>query len=192
VNDRKESLNKPFVGSYLALSVLPMWATVAIFVALLLAIPVGRDITEGMMYNISYSSAVGDFGLMVAVLIAVTILKRGVTKFPRWLQSGRVQFFLALVSFTLGTVACITTIASRQGQVMDVYHDIVVAPLFLYLAITLLPIVFRDGTKVELSVAVFCILSWALLGWFDANHQLLNQRQWLAHHANLVWCMRYY
>ncbi len=171
------------VGVYHILSVLPIWTTVSIFATIFLTVFVGRDILEGIPYNVAYSSLAGDVALMVAVLIAADILQRNAGRRMRgWHQNGKVHRIILLSSMMLGMVVCVVTLSSRSGQLMDVYHDIIIAPLFLYLAVTLLPLIFGDGNRMEKRATILLILLWAGLVGFDIKYDRLNQRQWLFWH----------
>jgi hypothetical protein len=171
-------------GSIYVLSVLPIWAIVAIlFAVMMLSIFVGRDILEGFPYNVSYSAVIGDAGLIICILIAATILQRGGVDIPQRLQDGETHAMIFFSCVWLGMAICAFTLESRSGQAMDIYHDIIVAPLFLYLAITLVPIIYLNGTKVEIAAVVCFVLLWAALVSFDIKYERLNQRQWLQNHC---------
>jgi hypothetical protein len=175
------------VGSYYVLTALPVWATAAIMFAITLAaILVGRDILEGLPYNVAYSAALGDAGLVIGVLIAATILQRGGANIPNWLQSGTTHILILLASFALGLLVCVLTLSSRSGQVMDIYHDVVVAPIILYLAVTLVPVIYLSGTKMEKTAVLCFVLLWAGLVSFDIKHDRINQRTWIANHGITV------
>ena len=175
------------VGSIYVLTVLPIWATVAIFATILMMVLVGRDITEGLMYNVAYSSMFGDVALMDVVLIAASILQRNSRIFiPRWLQSKMTHVFILLMSIILGITVCILTLSSRSGQVMDIYHDIVIVPLFLYLAITLLPVVVLNWTYKEMVATIVLVSFWLALVGFDIKYDRMNQRQWLVRHIDAI------
>jgi hypothetical protein len=169
-------------GSLYVLAKLPIWATAAIFAAIGLAILVGRDIFEGLPYNVAYSAAIGDVALTIGVLIAATILQRGGVRIPELLQKGEIHIMIAAASFGLGTIVCSATLNSRSGKAMDVFHDLVIAPLFLYLAVTLMPIILINGRKTEIIATTCSVLLWLGLVGFDAKYNRLNQRQWLQNH----------
>jgi len=172
-----------FVGGIYVLATLPIWATAGIlFTIVLLALPVGREITEGLPYNISCSSSIGDVGLIVVTLIAATILHRG-AHVPEWLQSDSVHLIILCVIMMFGGFGCALTLKSRGGKVMDIYHDIIIFPLLTYLVITLVPIIFINGTKIEVAATVGFILFWFGLVPFDVRHKRINQREWLEDHG---------
>ena len=171
-------------GSHYVLATLPIWAKTAIFGLILTTIFVGRDITEGLPYNVAYSSLVGDVGLMIVVLITATILQRKRGGYiPRWLQNKTVHGVIVFTGVCLGATVCMLTLGSRSGQVMDIYHDTVIVPLFIYLAITLVPIICCNGTKTEKRAAFCFVLLWLMLVGFDVKYDRMDQRSWLQNHG---------
>lgn len=171
------------VGSIRIISILPIWTTAAIVTGILMAVPVGRGIFEGLPYNVSYASLVGDMGLMISVLIAATIIQRGEIIVPKFLQNKTTHFLILLASFALGVIVCVLTLSSRSGQVMDIYHDVILSPLFLYLAVTLVPVVYYNGTRVEKRAVFGFVLLLLVLVGFDINFIHMNQREWLQNHG---------
>jgi hypothetical protein len=158
--------------------------------ALLLTVLVGRGIIEGLMYNISYSSMVGDAGLLIIVLIAATVLKRnyapGRLGIPRLFCDEITQTLVLIVCVSFGLAVCILTLDSRSGQAMDRFHDTVIAPLFVFLAITLLPVIYKNGTWMEKTATVFFILLWGGLVYVDFTLGLLDQRGYLFFHYGMM------
>ena len=173
-------MNTQFVGSHYALSVLPIWASALVFFGVTMGvIYVLRDIFEGLPYQVAYSAQLGDAALAGAVLVAATILQRG-EALPGWLISGNFHVFAALISVSFGVT---WWLIDRPTQWGDIYHHLFVAPLILYLAITLLPVILFNGTRIEkLCVLCFALL-WAALVVFDITHARMNQRQWLQSHG---------
>ncbi len=173
-----------FVGGIYVLSALPIWATAAIIFAITLTVIfIGREILEGIPYNIAYSAVIGDVGLTIGVLIGATILHREGVHIPQWLQNIFIHLTILLGSVLFGIIICESTLDSRSGQVMDIYHDVIIAPLLLYLAITLLPIIFINSTRVEIISTLCFILLWIALVVFDIRYGRINQRRWLQSHG---------
>jgi len=110
---------------------------------------------------------------------------------PQWMANRYVHFAILVASVAVGITASVLTLTARHGQLMDVYHDVIVTPLFLYLAATLLPVIVKYGKRAEIVVVVCCGLLWAGLGWFDFAHSIFpSQRVWLYHHITLIYHMR--
>ena len=169
-----------YVGSYYLLGVLPIWATaLVLYFGTLGVIHVGRDYFEGLPYQVAYSAQFGDAALFGSVLIAATILQRSGISVPAWLQSAGIHWLIGGGSFLLGAFISVATAESRSGQLMDIYHDVVVGPLILYFAITLLPVIFLNGTKIEIAATIGLALFWACLVVFDIDYKRMDQRTWL-------------
>ena len=173
-------MNTQFVGSHYVLAAMPIWASsLVLYGATLGVIFVVRDIFEGMPYQVAYSAQIGDALLVGAVLVAATILQRGEVM-PSWLSSWLFHLPAALISVGLGLTWWWLDRPAHWG---DVYHHLCVAPLFMYLAITLLPVILTKGTRVEILFVTCFVLVWASLMVFDVRHERMNQRQWLQDHG---------
>jgi hypothetical protein len=177
-----------YVGIYWVLETLPIWATLAITIVVVqLMILVGRHALEGIPYQVAYSALVGE-GLCFTVMIVIEagILQRGEVYVPLWFQSGTVHIWLVANCLVFGVVVCWLTLRSRWGHMMDIYHDVVVIPLILYSAITLLPVVFYSGTRVEQWTVVVFILLWLVSFAFDVKYDRLNQRRLLVRSIDAI------
>lgn len=171
-------------GSLYILATLPIWATAAIlFAVTMAAILIGRDVFEGLPYNVAYSAVIGDAGLVISILIAATILQRGVIYLPVWLQDGTFHGMIMLTCVVLCGSICALTLGSRSGQLMDIYHDVVIAPLILYCGITLVPVVYYNGTGVENGALICFVCLWLGLVFFDYKCKRMDQRSWLQNHG---------
>jgi hypothetical protein len=173
-------MNTQFVGSHYVLSGLPIWASSLILYGVTMGVLyVVRDIFEGLPYQVAYSAQFGDTVLVGAVLVAATILQRG-EALPWWLSSGCYHVFAALIGVSVGVT---WWWIDRPTQWGDIYHHLFVAPLILYLVITLLPVILINGTRVEKICALCFALLWARLVVFDVTHARMSQRQWLQSHG---------
>jgi hypothetical protein len=168
-----------FVGSHYVLFRLHIG--VSGFILLVVTIGVVfllRNIFEGLAYQVAYSAEFGAFLLVGAVLVAARILQRG-EALSRWLISGHFHAFAAVISVIFG-VTCWSIF--RPTQWGDNYYQLYIAPLLLYLAITLLPVIAINGTRAErLCVVCFALVQIALLT-FDYTHGRLSQLPWIEKH----------
>ena len=170
------------IGGLYLLAHSPIWVIVAFLLVLLYVAPfVGRDYFEGMPYQVLYSAQIGDAGLLVVILIAATILQREETFIPSWLVSMPLHIALAIAAISLGALVSIVKLKSRDGQIVDVYQDIIIAPLFMYLAVAALPIIYVNGSFLEYWATVVLLAIWILLVLFDLMTHRMNQRAWLEH-----------
>ena len=173
-----------YIGSLYVLANLPIWATALIlYFATLGVIHVGRDYFEGLPYQVAYSAQFGDAALFGAVLIAAGILQRKGIYIPEWIQNQTLHVIIGSGSVCVGTLVSLVTLGKRSGQYMDVYHDVVVGPLILYLAITILPVIFLNGTTIEVLATMCLALFWACLVIFDVKKKRMDQRSWLTAHG---------
>jgi hypothetical protein len=172
--------NWGFLGSHYVLSLLPIWATAILLYSVTTGVVyVLRDNFEGLPYQVAYSAQFGDAALLGAILIAATILHRG-KPLPWRYSRGYFHVLSALVSLTIGITWWSLDRPSHCG---DLYHHFFVAPLILYLAITLFPVILINGTRLEKAIVLCFVLSWATLVAFDLTQHRMNQRAWLQAHG---------
>ncbi len=170
-------VGQDLAGSHWLLTVLPIWATaIALYVLTIGAIFFLRDRFEGLFYNTSYSAMIGDGALCAVVIMASEILKRGISLLGL-MQNGwfHPAAFTAAITFGIAWWA-----TDRPQQWGDCYHHLVVAPLLCYLGITLVPVIFGNGTKVEMVITLFLVALWAGLVAYDIGTKRLDQRKY--HH----------
>jgi len=174
-----------YVGSHWVLNALPIWATALIMYVLVQGVLfVLRDKCEGLYYNTSYSAVLGDGALVVVLLMAAAILQRG-SAMPEWLQNRNYHIGALLSGLMLGVVWLIRDYPEQWG---DRYHHLVIAPLLCYFGITLVPVIFKNGTKVEIVATICLVAVWAVLCVYDAKTDRLNQRNYhgLGNHLNSI------
>lgn len=161
---------------------LPIWGLALLLYLLTgFVVDAGREVFEGFSYNVSHAARYGDIGLIVVILIAVTILKR-VQILPSWLTSDTHHLYLAIICLTIGVVIEVGVLASSNwqfGQAVDVYHNLAIVPLFLYLLAILLPVTYLYGNSNEKIVTILLLLLWLALVIYDARTGRLSQREWL-------------
>ncbi len=179
-------MNSNLVGSHWVLATLPIWATAFIlYMVTIGVIFVIRDRCEGLFYNTSYSAMIGDGALIVAALMAAEILKRGGVSMPEWLQNQRYHAGAGLAGLMLGVI---WLTLDRPEQWGDRYHHAIIAPVLLYLVITLLPVIFRNGSKNEKLATVFLVAVWVVLVVYDKKTKRLDQRnyQYIGRHLDEI------
>lgn len=171
---------------YNVLSQLPLWGlALALYLLTGFVVDAGRETLEGFSYNVSHAARYGDIGLIVIVLIGATVIKR-LDIPPSWLTSDMLHLAVAGICLAIGVVIEISVMANSQwqlGQAVDVYHNLVIVPLFLYLLIILLPLICSNGTGCEKVATLFFLLLWLMLVIYDAKVNRLNQRDWLKAHG---------
>jgi hypothetical protein len=172
-------------GSHYILFTWPIWASAFLLYMLTQGVLfVLRDRSEGLYYNTSYSAVLGDGALIVIVLMAAEILKRVSESVVNWTAMDHIS--AAIVSVAVGVIWLCLAQPKYWG---DRYHHLGIASLLCYLGITLLvPVIFRHGTKAEITATICLILIWAVLVVYDAKTKRLDQRNYhgLGEHLNAM------
>ena len=171
-------MNNELVGSYWILTALPIWATAFLLYVLTIGVLfVLRDKCEGLFYNTSYAAMLGDGALIVAVLMSAGILQRvgDSLSLPGQFEGKGIHIFAACFGLFLGIMWFALDSPQQWG---DRYHHLVIAPLLCYLGITLLPVIFKNGTRVEVVSTICLIAIWAVLVVYDAKTHRLDQRNY--------------
>jgi hypothetical protein len=189
-------MNTYLWGSHAVLSTVPVWASalVLVFVTIIALLP-ARELLEGMSYNISMASQVGDLGLIGIILIGQTILQSmeaahsqvlGHALYCFWGFHVLVFGIAAVVALMLyqmrnrmGKLAHAMDFSFGYYQTVDKYHDIFIVPLFIYLCLTMSPFVYYFGNPIEKIAATVCCAIWFVCLAFDALTGRLHQRRWL-------------
>ena len=142
---------------------------------------VGRHYFEGVPYQVSYSAHIGDAGLLAVILVAAEILKRTGVPNADWIGNAtsvnNTVVFSSLV--VLGVIVALTTKKMRSAEVMDYYHDVVIAPVVAYCALTLLPVIFGAGSSSDCEFTFGLIVFWAICVEYDIREDRMNQRRLL-------------
>jgi hypothetical protein len=179
------------IGSHLVLTALPQWLTFGLLALLTWGVVfVGRVKIEGLGYNVSWASVIGDVMLIMIVGIAAAILQRGPVDLPGFWTSGNFHLICLFVAFIAGLLSLVlpgTPIGSKTA--MDVYHGSIVVPLFFYLLLSVAPVIWsgsRGGLFGEVWLTIFFLLAWGGLMIKDSIEGSLDQPGWLRSH-NVTW-----
>ena len=140
------------------------------------AILVIRRITEGRVYDKARSSTLGDTFLSIYCgLIALTIqyeLPPGLHMMPWW------HFGVSVLAVCSGIALHVTGIlrggAWKRFNLLPTqwYHNMIVVPLFGYMVVSTLPVIFQTTHLIVSIVAGSFVFAWtALLAWdiFNGN-----------------------
>ena len=157
-----------FEGVFWILSLVHPWVAMAILLVLLLMIPVGRKILEGgEAYDVSFTSKYGDKGLTIIAFFGAEILHSGPVYVPVLLQDVHTQFRIYLLALLVCGLLCRATYEERESGVMDFFHDLVIAPVFITMALTVGPIILINGTHTQIVVTIGSGILWLSLVYFD-------------------------
>ena len=149
---------------------------------------VGRDIFEGVPYQVAYSAAIGDAGLIVAILIAVSAFHRESHNIYSYALSLKKQLVVVFVSTFAGIIFAVYKIVyvKKTNQWVDAYHDIFIVPVYIFMWIILVPIVKNNGTMNEKISIILFVCVWGILVTVDVLENRLNQRLWLKLHGVIL------
>ena len=171
-------------GIYGFLHWFPMWATAFLLYFFCIGILfIIRDYFEKLPYNISVASQQGDPALIGCILIGVEIIKKQ-TVLAWWLDLP-FQFILLGSSIIVGAVYQLlySIKAILWKTVADSYHNVIVAPLLVFLLGATLPVVILYGSKIDTIFSALLFLIWAVTLSFDNETGRLQQQKWLAKHG---------
>lgn len=170
-------------GLFYWLTLLPVTGTFAVLVVVCLGLTMEiRERTEGTSYTASKSSFPGIPILIGCALMAVPIIQRGVHISHR-LSDGWYHFVCFLLAICWAVVAQI--LATKQSRwtpkvtAADTYHNVVAAPLQLFLLLALTPVVWMYGSTREVLTMVLLFAVWLGLLAYDWATGRLDQRKWM-------------
>lgn len=174
------ALSTGYAGVFKILAETPMWTIVLVFLvigtSLGLAFIIG-DRTNGIYFNTSYSSVVGDLCLSVILLIGVTVLQRG-EPLPAWMLQTGVHLGLVVLALAIGYV--INTKAPAPYAWSERYHSFVVVPFYIVMLPLMTLAIIYGGTEVEKKAALALLVSWLALVVYDFADGRIDQRKWVA------------
>jgi hypothetical protein len=102
---------------------------------------------------------------------------------PELLGNGWIQTAILGICVLIGVAICIKTLGERSGQMADMYHDIIIGPVILFFAVTLVPIIWYNARWYEGLAVILATIVWASLVYIDFKYERMNQRQWLVNHG---------
>jgi hypothetical protein len=172
-------------GIYWLLAVTPVWITVVTLLVFCIGILYpGRKYFEGVAYNVAYSSNFGDMALIGNFMIAVWGLQNG-GRVPMFANRILYQLVCLAISALLGIVWQFVYMEGlekkgRVAMIMDSYHNLVVAPMLIYLILFVnIPVMFASGNLFQWLLATTLVAIWAKLVFVDSNAERLDQQIWL-------------
>jgi hypothetical protein len=139
-----------------------------------------RDHFEGLHYNVSFASVIGDTGLIGVVMIAAGIIKKqGVT--AAWVSDTDFHYVCATFAIVVG-INLLSKVRIEQGwfgEYADRYHNAFIAPMLVYLLSTLLPVIYYQGNSLEKRATIFFLILCFVLVVIDFKTGRMDQQGWL-------------
>ncbi len=165
------------VGPYGILLSLPIWTTAMIlFFSTIGVMHVGCVFFEGAPYQVSPSGEFCNALILGVVLLAGGILQSRSVVIPEWLQGNTNHLVILAVCEFVGIRVSYGTAERGPAQLMDKYHNVIIAPAIAYLAITLLPVIYINGTTIEKTATIGAMLIWLTLTVFEDKINRMNLR----------------
>lgn len=153
-----------------------------LFVLCVGVLHIGRQVHEGLSYNISFASEIGDPAIIFAILVVPEILRRpeGVLE---WMEKDSAFFMLPLIASIAFSAFYDLETRNPSRTVMDAFHNRIIAPVLFYLLITSVPVVWVHGSKVEMSIFFGLFFVWVVCMAYDYADGRLRQVKWMADHG---------
>ncbi len=164
-----------FVGILRLMSELPAWALfVGLYVVCVGVFPVGRMYFEGMPYNLSFASSVGDIFLFGIILIASDTLKS-------YVRSDSIVGwnFQAVLLVVCVAVSLLSWRLLPANMVMDRYHSVVVVPLLFFMLVVSAVVIYSQAASYQKVVSIMFFFVWLTFLILDSKLDLLDQQKWL-------------
>lgn len=169
------------IGIYFILFHTEVWVTAAfLFSSFNLVFFGGQHFYRGFGYNVSRSAQFGDNALIIAVLIACSALVRTGTA-PAIFNNFWSQIAIGMVSFAIGGAMELYAFAKtrRRGTFLDTIHNLLVVPGFLFILVTMMPVIYLGGSFWQKVIAFLCLVIWFFLFLWDIAAERLDQHAWL-------------
>lgn len=169
-------------GSQKVLSATNPWlAAIVLYVFTIAIAYLGRWLFEGRAYNVAFSSKYGDVALIGCIWIAGSIFHR-TRLLPAWTTSPTFHIAIATLAVAIGIIVgsyAIYESTWAKSEIIDMAHNFLIVPLYLYLLGTTLPVVYFQGTWLQKSATVALLLIWFGLVVFDTKTGRMKQQDWL-------------
>ena len=172
-------------GGHAFLRECPTVAQFIIYCILYSALWIGRWVFEGKGYDVAYSSKIGDFGLVLIIMMAAKVLKNPAIHPALWIESPIFHWVIGIGAILAGIIFYLVT---RPKYGMDIWHSLVILPLFVYFIISVLPIYILYASHTRQVIALTLLLVWAGLVVYDIKSGRLDQRTWI--HRTRDWWFR--
>ena len=145
-------------GVYWLLSSWPTWVIMVGLLVLVSFAFCGGIPRKGRISTYLWSSSY--ICPLVVVFITIGILKHGLVFVPvYYLQFGWFHWVILVVMVLIGILACLIY---DENRVTEVFRNTVVDPLFVFFLITLVPIVYANGTLGDKVVTSIFALGWVV------------------------------
>ncbi len=176
------------IGSYKWLTMYPMFETITfLFMVSIVAVFYIRDVSEGLAYNTSRCALWGGLAVLCIIAMGIDAIRTGII--PPFLAGDTFHIGAAALSVVLAGVNIHVNLKKEDGvkeTMADCYHNWILLPGYIYLIITLLPLIFAQAkvsggleTLITIFVPLIAIAVWILTGFCDKSWGRLDQPKYL-------------
>jgi len=127
-------------------------------------------------------------GPIMVVFLAIGILKRGTIFFVPFyhLQFGWCHWAILAAMVGVGVLACYV---SDENRLVEVFRNVVVDPTLIFLLITLVPIIYANGTFGAKTITCISVLIWGIpsLVRIVVGLHRLQEEKTQRYHYNPAW-----
>lgn len=178
------------IGSYRWLTMYPMFETITfLFMISIVAVFYIRDAFEGLAYNASRCALWGGLAVLGIIAIGIHVIRTGVI--PPFLASDTFHFGAAALSAVLAGINIRANLKKEDGikeTVADLYHNWILLPGYIYLCLTVIPLIFAQLGKSEdlgllVIITIVLIMIWVVTGMDDKKFGRLKQQKYLENHG---------
>jgi asparagine N-glycosylation enzyme membrane subunit Stt3 len=127
-------------------------------------------------YQVSASAFLGDIALTIFVYTGATMINSGNFDPIGWLGSQGFHWVIIGVALVCSLVYYKNTKPKYLG---DVYHAVVILPLFMYFILVLVPVYYYYCSFSQGLVGLGLLLFWVLSVVYDMKEERLDQRKWI-------------
>jgi hypothetical protein len=135
-----------------------------------------KDRFENIMYNTSRTASYGGCAVILVIWIGSSLLHKGniPSAFTNWVFHSIALAF----SIWIAVKNIRTNLKKEPGKketVADTYHNWFLLPGYIYLVISLLPVIWKCGSIVDYMLTVFATIVFLLMGEWDKRTGRLDQ-----------------
>lgn len=139
-----------------------------------------RDFFEGLAYNTSRCALWGGCAVLGVVYLGIDLLHNAIV--PPALTSGTFHFAAGVLSCIIAVINVGTLLRktpSRQETVMDLYHNWILLPGYIYLLATLIPLIITLGSEWQIVALFVLAVIYGLTARLDVVAKRLDQPKFL-------------